>query len=271
MIHLSEVLLKMRGVTAKDRSVLRRSVLNGPVHLAKNLDQWVEPFLVEDADISVKGLGTFAVRGRTDDLGHIRPGNLSQLLKCISQHVREGDTVVDAGANIGAVTVHLSSCVGNKGKVLAVEMLPETAQRLRRTIELTQLKNVHVVEQALSDKVGDTITAYVPAGGFGMASIIDSSNAEMRRIEVLSTTLDTVTFEVGKIALIKMDLEGAEPQALAGSYETLKRTRAIIFESWSGDSCETSRILKNSGFKCEPIDGRNFLALKADSPNNCRS
>jgi FkbM family methyltransferase len=259
---LSEVFLKMSGVTSADRSVLRRSIFYGPILLAKNLDQWVEPFLVADATISVKGLGTFAVRGNTDDLGHIRPRNLSRLLECVSRQVREGDTVIDAGANIGGVTVHMSRCVGKTGNVLAIEMLPETAMRLRRTIALSKLSNVKIVEQALADTEGETITAFVPAGGFGLASIINSAKCEMRRIDVHTTTLDAATHGMGEIALIKMDLEGAEPQALAGAKDTLKRTRALIFESWTGGQCEASQILRSAGFESTPIDGRNFLAVK---------
>ncbi len=268
-MHLSEVLFCMRGVTKRDQAVLRNSILRGPFVLTKELDKWVEPYLVADASIAVKGLGAFAIRGGTDDLGHIRPSNLAQLLSCVSRLVKEGDTVVDAGANIGAVTVHLSKCVGASGRVLAVEMLPETANRLRQTIALSNLGNVEVVEKALSSDVGQTITAHIPLGNFGQASIVDLANSNTRQVDVLSTTLDQVTSGLERIALIKMDLEGAEPIALAGALETLKRTQAIIFESWAGNDCETSSVLRTAGFQFEAIDGRNFLATRAAtrSPN----
>ena len=84
---------------------------------------------------------------------------------------------------------------------------------------------------------------------------------------MLSTTLDTLTSGIDKIALIKMDLEGAESQALAGAEETLKRTNAIIFESWTGHTCETSRILSDAGFTFDEIDGRNFRAVRNPTEN----
>ena len=79
---------------------------------------------------------------------------------------------------------------------------------------------------------------------------------------MLTTTLDQVASGLGDIALVKLDLEGAEPLALRGATQMLKRTRAMLFESWDGDGDETSRMLREAGFSIEPVDGRNFLAMR---------
>ena len=253
-----------KGRTSADQIVLRRSFAAAPRDMLRNLERWREPELVADAEVVVRGLGTFAVRGRTDDLGHVMPSMHAAIFREIRKHVCAGDSVIDAGANMGAVTVFLATCVGRSGRVVAVEMMPDTAKCLRRNLELNHLSHVHVVENALSSTAGEIVVAHVEPGVHGQASIAlgAQSGRGKKQVEVRTTTLDQVAAALGDIAMIKLDLEGAEPQALRGAAQMLQRTRAMLFESWGGDGDETSRILREAGFAIEPVDGRNFLALR---------
>lgn len=256
------VLRDVRGRTPADAAVLRRAALRAPLDMFADLGAWREPALPADAEVVVNGLGTFAIRGQSDDLGHVLPDNFAAIAKIIGERVRPGDVVIDAGANMGAVAILTARRVGETGAVIAVEMMPDTAARLRRNIALNGLTNVRVVEQALSDKAGERVVAHVAAGVFGQASIAAGHRGRStdRQVTVTTTTLDDLTAELGEITLMKMDLEGAEPLALGGAAETLKRVRAIIFESWQGDGGQAAAILRASGFEIAPVDGRNFLA-----------
>ena len=115
-----------------------------------------------------------------------------------------------------------------------------------------------------------TVTASVEMGMHGQASIARVADGRVRdTIDVLTTTIDDIAAGLGEIALIKLDLEGAEPNALRGATATLSRVRAVIFESWhNGDSDETARILRQAGFVISPVDGRNWLA-KQPGRNGC--
>lgn len=254
----------IRGRTVADARVVRKSLARAPVHLLRNLDVYREPMLIADAEVVSKGLGIFAVRGNCDDLGHVLLPYFSAMFDCIGENVKEGDVVIDAGANLGAVTVFLAQQVGISGKVLTVEMMPATATQLRRNIVLNNLHNVTVVEKALAEKPGMTVTADVEAGMHGQASIARAADGRERHsLNVLTTTIDEIAAGLGEIALIKLDLEGAEPNALRGANATLPRVRAIVFESWhGGDSDETARILRSAGFVITPVDGRNWLARR---------
>jgi FkbM family methyltransferase len=57
--------------------------------------------------------------------------------------------------------------VGPTGRVLAIEMMPATADILRQHVATNDCTNVELVEKALSDRAGDTIMAKVPAGKHG--------------------------------------------------------------------------------------------------------
>lgn len=258
------VLRIVKGRTAIDAEVLRKSMLHAPLTMLMDLSTWREPQLVADAEIVIPSLGVFAIRAYSDDLGHVLPSTQAGIFSVMRDHIRPGDMVIDAGANIGATTVYLAQLVGPQGSVIAIEMMPDTAKRLRHNLALNGLTAVGVIEKALAEISDKTVTAEVSEGLFGQASIAARTNIGrvLRRVEVVTTTLDQVTEGVGEIALIKVDLEGAEVQALAGAQQTLKRTRALIFESWGGDGGRAGQILIKAGFSIFPIDGRNFLAAR---------
>ena len=219
--------------------------------------------------IMVAPTGMFRIRGKSDDLHHVVPSVNGAVVRTIAEHAGPDDTEIDAGANIGAVTVAMARIVGSAGKVIAFEMMPETAAQLRTNLALNDLRQVEVIEQALSDRAGQTVTAEHAHGVFGQASITKEANAgkSVRRVDVLTTTLDAATMSTDWVAVMKMDLEGAEPLALAGAQRMLTKIGAIIFESWSSDGGEVGLLLKARGFSISPIDGRNFLAKRSrDNP-----
>lgn len=136
--------------------------------------------------------------------------------------------------------------------------MPDTAGRLRQHVAMNGLVNVEVIEGALSDKAGQGVTARIPVGKHSQASIASSVVGNAVEISVLTTTLDDVLAEVGEVAAMKMDLEGAEMLALRGASDSLGRARVIVFEDWGGDGLAT--ILRANGFDVRRLDGNNSLA-----------
>ena len=70
----------------------------------------------------------------------------------IKINVKRGDIALDLGANIGYHTLILSKLVGKTGKVFAFEPAPENAALIRENIKINNIKNVVVIEMAVSDK-----------------------------------------------------------------------------------------------------------------------
>src|ERR1035437_10176539 len=63
-------------------------------------------------------------------------------LDVMRKTVKPGDTVLDVGANVGALTVPMAQMVGPSGKVIAWEPQPETFALLKKNIEQNDLNNV---------------------------------------------------------------------------------------------------------------------------------
>jgi predicted O-methyltransferase YrrM len=56
--------------------------------------------------------------------------------------LREGDVYLDIGANIGYYSLLASRCVGDSGKVIAVEADPGTFEALQTNLQLNDCRNV---------------------------------------------------------------------------------------------------------------------------------
>lgn len=260
------ILRQIRGATARDQLKLIISALASFIISFRDLGEWKDPLLLFDTDVIVAGVGKFSVRRHTDDLWHVLPRRESAVLAAIKNHLRPGDVFVDAGANIGFYSIVAASAVGSSGKVVAIEMMNDTASILRRHVEINSTPNVEVVQCALSDRSGDTIVARVPIGKHGQASIRNTDDlTQLSEESVTTTTFDKLLAEVETVRLIKMDLEGVEDKAISGARNALLRTQGVIFEEWSkthGSRGSAQDLLTSQGFNLERIDGRNWIAIR---------
>ena len=127
-----------------------------------------------------------------------------------------GDTAVDIGAHVGMMAVPMARRIGPSGRLFAFEPSPETATRLRRTLALNGLDGpVQVLEQAVGDQPGQALLHFgantstnsllPPPGMTGGAGVT---------VEVVR--LDAAILAGQSVAVVKMDVEGAELGVLAG-------------------------------------------------------
>jgi FkbM family methyltransferase len=172
-----------------------------------------------------------------------------------SRTVSPRSTVFDIGANVGFYTLLASELVGPDGEVFAFEPLPRNLNYLRKHLEINKVNNVTVIEAALSDKSG---LAFFDPGPRGEMAHIASSG----RIQVKTYTLDDL-FELGHLPLpkfIKMDIEGAEFDALCGAKSLLSKAHPTIFLASHGDTVHRAccEFLQSFGYQLVSIDGNSL-------------
>lgn len=148
--------------------------------------------------------------------------------------LRPGDVFVDIGANIGLFTLIAAKRVGKTGQVYAFEPSSKTFQRLLANVELNHLTNVSCQQVALSDSTTQ-LDMNVSLDGF------DAWNSFARPIAGNSFTNEVVTCItwdsfaeqrclIGRVTMMKIDVEGWESCVLSGGYKILSRSDAPILQ-----------------------------------------
>ncbi|HWD23850.1 MAG TPA: FkbM family methyltransferase [Acidimicrobiales bacterium] len=167
----------------------------------------------------------------------------------IASEIRQGDVVLDIGANIGYYTLILARLVGDHGRVYAFEPDPANFHLLKKNVRANGYQNVVFIKKAVSDASG-SLNLYLCPDNKGDHRVYDSHD-DRTSIAIEATTIDEQFAEFqGEINFIKMDIQGAEGRAVRGMRRMLERHRdvKIITEFWPAG-------LKRSG-----IDARDYLA-----------
>jgi len=162
-------------------------------------------------------------------------GELDRKITWICQRlVRPGDTVLDIGANIGLVTLWMSSLVGESGRVHAFEPNPILQEMLEKTFHRNGCSNVQLHRMALGSEEG-TLDLWIPQNNAGAGSLI--LNREVEDCHVVPVPVHTLSSVLGQeridsVRLIKIDAEGFEEEVLRGALDFLETVRpeAILFE-----------------------------------------
>ena len=136
---------------------------------------------------------------------------------------------LDIGANIGAHSLTAAKLGWN---VVAVEPNPETVKRLHKSVNLNNLQDQYLlVHNAVSD-TRTKLTLFHEPKNFGASSIVWERSGE-------GPTVDTILFDdllevfPANDAVIKMDIEAAEPRALNQSRAFFKQVKVhVIFMEW---------------------------------------
>lgn len=140
-------------------------------------------------------------------------------LSVLKYFIHPGNTVIDIGANFGLYTRFMAELTGAQGKVYSFEPVPDMFQTLQYNVIQMELTQVNVVELAVSDKSGKA-TIHIPTYEDGSENYYEASlsiSENKKGIEIQAIRLDEWNVSIENIHFIKMDVEGHEPQALAGA------------------------------------------------------
>lgn len=72
----------------------------------------------------------------------------------LNSFLKKGDTYIDVGANVGVTVIPAAKCIGESGRVIAVEPHPAICSYLKENIELNDLSNVQVHNCAVGNQKG---------------------------------------------------------------------------------------------------------------------
>jgi FkbM family methyltransferase len=151
--------------------------------------------------------------------------------------VKEGNVVIDLGANIGYFSLLAARFVGKNGKVYSFEPEPKNYSYLIKNIKLNNYDNVIAIQKAVSNKIGKT-KLYICSYDAGHHTINQIEGIKAYRPEAIINEKDFVEIETvtldeffkdkeDLIDVIKIDVEGAEVLTLAGMDRILKVNKKL--------------------------------------------
>jgi FkbM family methyltransferase len=166
--------------------------------------------------------------------------------------VSPADWVVDVGANVGHYTSRLSELVGDQGRVVAFEPVPETFELLAANVAMLRTKNVTLINAAASDKACVAGMA-IPKFRTGL------DNNYMAQLSTMDSTLQVLCLPVDSlclphpVCLVKIDAEGHELSVLKGMAALLQRDHpTLIVED---NSAAVPELLEGYGYTNEKLPG----------------
>lgn len=157
---------------------------------------------------------------------------ISRIYEGFGVKVGANDVVLDCGANIGLFTLYAGIAVGQKGRVICIEPMPETYDFLLSNIAANfpnESPEVIPLNLALSEKKESRLFMYSTernasaTGHVGRFDIVKRSN-DAHEVKINCTTIDEIVLNQlkTKIDFIKMDIEGMEEKAIRGGRETIR-------------------------------------------------
>lgn len=165
----------------------------------------------------------------------------SEEVVLLANKLAEGMTFIDIGANSGYFTIIASNLVGPSGKVIAFEPSPENIRLLSNNVKANVLTNVEVVDYAICESSKGLVLhlSSINPGDHRTYESADNhlTNAGRSRmkIQVKGISLDEyLVSNESRIDAIKMDIQGAEYDALQGMHDTIMNNESILLmtEYW---------------------------------------
>ncbi len=174
----------------------------------------------------------------------------------LNQWVQPGDIVLDIGANIGIFTAELSRLVGNAGRVIAFEPVPETFRFLVHNSRLFPFSNITFFNVAVSSE-SRFLNISVPVTSTGIPASARASIQEHddNGIRILGVPIGALAFPQ-PVRFVKIDVEGHEIHVIRGMRKLLEsdRPRCLI----EGEDPAVRAHFDELGYRHEKIK---------DSPN----
>ncbi len=174
-----------------------------------------------------------------------------QVSTCFRRALAPGMTVVDVGANLGYYSVIALGGSAPDGRVVAFEPDPVNHALLRANLAPFGGRAL-VRREAVAAGAGTGVLHRHPDNK-GKHSLLASPELGAG-LPVTTVSLDAILLALGvdRVDLVKLDIEGAEPLALAGMAATLARHRPVLFlecapRRWERAGFEPAGVLDGLG------------------------
>lgn len=191
------------------------------------------------AQLNVLGCQVGGFPNFSSYLGALRHGITEEEVAFIRSQLAGAKCIIDVGANFGSLAIPFAK-IAPDAKIFAFEPNPVTAKALRRNVVNNGVKNVSIIEAAVSDL--DGTLHFSDSGDPATNKILPVEASEGLVVKARSLVSFCQEHEIDRIDFLKIDVEGAELLVLEGGKLLFERG---IIKSGLIEICPNN--LKNFG------------------------
>jgi FkbM family methyltransferase len=155
------------------------------------------------------------------------------MLDIINENLREGDTFVDIGANIGQHSMFAASIVQETGSVYSFEPIPRIYAQFMDSVHANHFDTIIHAQNVAIGTTDSKQDLYLKAENIGGSSLVDNDGAT-ETVTISVRNGDTLLSHIPHITMVKIDVEGYEYEVLSGIQEVLKKHTPTILIEFSG-------------------------------------
>ena len=152
--------------------------------------------------------------------------------------IKQGDTCIDIGANLGYYSTKMSVLCGAQGKVYAVEPVPMFYSIWKKNVKQSGISNLELFPYALGSSEGVIQMGMPEKEGLahhGMTKVANSANEHyVSFFEVNMEVPDQLFSGIKRLDFVKCDIEGYEFIAFSNMKETIKTFLPVIQSELGG-------------------------------------
>jgi len=161
---------------------------------------------------------------------------------------KPGHTIVDIGAGVGEETLTFSRALGENGRLICIEAHPRTFRCLEKMVCHNRVTNVTAIFAAATEPGCSLVT--IEDDDAYLANRVGANDG----VTVPATTIDAIhrKLNLGRVHLLKMNIEGSERQAIQGMAETVKQTEVVcvschdfLAQSAADDRLRTKALVRD--------------------------
>ncbi len=176
--------------------------------------------------------------------------------KLLADFLKPGKVYYDVGANVGFFSMIAARIVGDSGKVICFEPMPDNADRIDHNAKLNGFSNVLVRRECAGDEntTATFLTSHEPTWG-RLSSVGKAPDKPSGETTVRVQRMDDARSadSLPPPDLMKIDVEGAEVAVLEGAIETLKKHRPLIAMELHGTNNAVLDVLEKIDYTAAAV------------------
>ena len=181
--------------------------------------------------------------------------------RALTTLVKPGMVVYDVGANVGFTAMIAARLVGAGGRVICFEPQPGCSNVLRLNASLNGFSHVMLRAEALGDSDGSALFVVSENSTFSHLAAVGDTGEARGEIRVELRRLDTLLDGSGlpRPDLVKIDVEGAELQVLAGAASMLRLLKPVVLIELHGTNDGVANCLSAAGYATHVVGSRDDI------------